>query len=63
MPERKRVLRRGEIIGELVDGEHRSEAEHFIQCPLWGGYVDIRDLAQVLEHDRPMPHPPQDRAQ
>lgn len=57
MPERKRVLRRGEIIGQRVGGELKSEAEHYIKCPTCGTYVDMRDLAQVLEHDGPLPHP------
>jgi hypothetical protein len=33
-----------------------SEAEHFYKCPKCGGYVDKRDLAQVFEHEGPLPH-------
>ena len=47
----RRVLRRGKLIGERVGGEPKSEAEHFIKCPECGGYVDMRDLGQVLEHE------------
>ena len=56
-------MRRGKIIGERVDKPDASEAEHFMQCPVCGGYVDMRDLGQVLEHDEPLPHPAQDRPQ
>jgi hypothetical protein len=62
MPER-RHLRRGEIIGERVGGEPKNEAEHFLKCPTCGGWVDMRDLGQVLEHEGPLPHPGQDRQQ
>jgi hypothetical protein len=63
MPERKKLLRRGEIIGHRVGGEPADEAEHFIKCPTCGNWIDMRDLAQVLEHEGPLPHPAQDRAQ
>ena len=46
MPER-RPLRRGEIIGELVGPKPASEAEYYERCLACGGWVDIRDLAQV----------------
>jgi hypothetical protein len=62
MPER-RPLRRGEIIGRRVGGEPATEAEHFMKCPVCGGYIDMRDLAQVMEHQGPLPHPAQDQAQ
>ncbi len=41
--------------GERVDRKPQSEAENFIQCPLCGGFVDIRYLAQVLEHEGSLP--------
>ena len=56
-------LRRGEIIGQRVDREVTSEAEHFMQCPTCGGYFDMLDLAQVFEHEGPLPHPVQDKPQ
>src|SRR5262245_14300815 len=59
----RRHLRRGEIIGERVDKPDATEAEHFLKCPACGGYVDIRDLAQVFEHEGPLPHPGQDGVQ
>jgi hypothetical protein len=61
MPDRK-PFRRGEIIGQRIDREPASEAEHFIRCPTCGGLVDCRDLGQVLEHEAGE-CPPQDRAQ
>jgi hypothetical protein len=27
------------------------------------GWIDCRDLAQVFEHEGPLPHPAQDQAQ
>jgi hypothetical protein len=55
------TIRRGEIIGRPVGGQPRGDAEHFIQCPACGGWIDSRDLAQVLEHERPLPHPAEDQ--
>ena len=63
MPEPQQLLRRGEIIGEQVDREVTSEAEHLVRCPDCGGYFDTRNLAQVIEHAGPLPHPAQDRKQ
>ena len=57
------MIRRGEIIGERVGGEPEDECEHYVKCPACGGYFDARDLAQVLEHAGPLPHPEQDQAQ
>ena len=62
MPDRT-PLRRGEILGERVDREVSSEAEHFIRCPPCGGLIDMRDLGQVLEHERPLPHRVEDGEQ
>jgi hypothetical protein len=28
-----------------------SEADHFIRCPTCGHMIDMRDLAEVLEHE------------
>jgi hypothetical protein len=47
------------VVGDMPT----SEAEHFIRCPTCGGLVDMRDLAQVFEHEGPLPHPSQDQAQ
>ena len=56
-------LRRGEIIGQRLGGEPKSEADHFMQCPACGGTFDMRDLAQVFQHDGPLPHPVEDKPQ
>jgi hypothetical protein len=58
MPKR-RPLRRREIIGEVVSPKPTSEADCFIRCPVCGGFIDVRDLAQVAEHAGPLPHPAQ----
>lgn len=31
----------------------KSEADHFIECPTCGHKIDMRDLAEVLEHEGP----------
>ena len=49
--------------GEIVGGEPPAEAEHFLRCPVCGGYFDLRDLAQVIERAGPLPHPAQDQKQ
>jgi hypothetical protein len=60
MPRRR--PRRSEIIGQRVGGEPKDEA-NFIRCPECGGWIDMRDLGQVLEHQGPLPHPAQDQIQ
>jgi hypothetical protein len=62
MPER-RLLRRGEILGQRVGGEPVDESEHYVRCPTCNGLIDMRDLARVLEHDGPLPHPTGDGQQ
>ena len=54
---------RGKIIGKRIGGEPTQEAEHFIRCPACGGWIDCRDLGQVLEHEGPLAHPTQDKPQ
>lgn len=54
---------RGKYIGKPVDDQPANEAEHFMLCPACHGYFDMRDLAQVFEHDGPLPHPSQDKPQ
>lgn len=56
-------MRRGEFLGFCVDSPSKSEAEHFIKCAVCGGWIDCRDLAQVFEHETPLPHPVQDQPQ
>ena len=40
-----------------------AEADHFTRCPACGGVIDVRDLAIVLAHLRPLPHPAGDKPQ
>jgi hypothetical protein len=40
-----------------------EEADRFKRCPICGGFVDVLDLAWVEDHEGPLPHPTQDRAQ
>jgi hypothetical protein len=54
-------MKRGKIIGERIDKPPEGEAEHFERCPACGGWIDLRDLAQVLEHKGALPHPSQDQ--
>jgi hypothetical protein len=54
---------RGVVIGRQITGPRLTEAEHFRKCPMCGGYVDMRDRVWVDEHQQPLPHPAQDRAQ
>jgi hypothetical protein len=46
------------VTGRPIDTE---EAEHFMQCPVCGGLIDLRDLAIVMAHLAPLPHPGQDQ--
>jgi hypothetical protein len=62
MPDRRKPLRRGEILGEVVGRNPATEADYFVRCPDCGGYIDIRDLAQVVEHAGPLPHPTGDKS-
>jgi hypothetical protein len=45
------------ITGKRIDAK---EVESFVKCPTCGGMVDCRDLAVVLAHLKPPPHPGQD---
>jgi hypothetical protein len=56
-------IQRGKYLGNCLNGPPKDEAEHFIRCPACRGWIDYRDLGQVLEHDGPLPHPPQDQPQ
>jgi uncharacterized C2H2 Zn-finger protein len=57
--ERQMLLNTAETWEALAVGE----AEHFVRCPACGGWIDCRDLAQVFEHEGPLPRPAQDRPQ
>ena len=54
---------RGTVLGERADRLRVSEAENFFRCNICGGYLDARDYVWVLDHEGPLPHPPQDQAQ
>jgi hypothetical protein len=51
------------IIGKQMGGPPLSEAEHFRKCETCGGWFDMRDLAAMLDHAEPLPHPACDQAQ
>jgi hypothetical protein len=36
--------------GRDLDGEAKTELDHFGNCPVCGAFVDMRDLAQVMAH-------------
>ena len=52
---------RGKYIGRHLGDQPVDEAEHFMRCPACGGWMDCRDLAQILEHEGPLPHPAEDQ--
>jgi hypothetical protein len=54
---------RGTFMGERVGGPPLNEGENYFKCEKCGGWFDARDLAWVEDHDGPLPHPAQDRAQ
>lgn len=39
--------------GRRAGGDPVDEREHFIECPTCGHMIDMRDLAEVLEHEGP----------
>jgi hypothetical protein len=51
------------VLGERADRLRVSEAENFFRCNICGGYLDARDYVWVLDHEGPLPHPPQDQVQ
>jgi hypothetical protein len=55
------AIKRGEIVGKRAGEQPKDEAEHFIQCPVCAGWIDMRDLGHVFEHAGPLPHPGQDQ--
>ena len=53
-------MRRGEIMGERR-GVPVDESEHFYKCEECGGWVDMRDLASVFDHEPGGSHPRMDQ--
>ncbi len=47
---------RGKFIGTR-DKPVTDESEHFMKCETCGGWLDMRDLGQVFDHEGPLPHP------
>lgn len=54
---------RGKYLGNCLDSVSDDEAQHFIQCPDCGGYIDCRDLGSVFDHEGPLPHATEDKPQ
>jgi hypothetical protein len=49
---------------ENGDEQPTDEATIFFKCDeACGSWIDMRDLGVVLDHEGPMPHPVEDRAQ
>jgi hypothetical protein len=57
------TIPRGKIIGRRVSVQPTDEAEHFFKCEACGGWITMRDLGAVLDHEGPLPHPAGDQAQ
>ena len=58
-----RGIPRGKYLGKPAGGTPADEAAHFIKCPACGGWIDMRDLGAVLDHEGPLPHPKEDQPQ
>ena len=54
---------RGQYLGKPLGDPPGGEAGHSSAAPAAGGWIDCRDLAQVFEHEGPLPHPAQDQPQ
>lgn len=52
---------RNTYIGKRQGSEPENEAEHFYQCAECGGWVDMRDLGAVFDHEPGGSHPPCDK--
>jgi hypothetical protein len=46
----------GEIIGQPSGWTPEAEADHFVQCPGCGEWVDMRDLGMALQHAGELPN-------
>lgn len=45
------------IPGNRHGGDHYDEQDNFYSCPICGQMVDMRDLRQVIWHERPKHKP------
>jgi hypothetical protein len=57
----KDMIPRGHRPARWQSADGRGRAFHSL--PGCEGWIDCRDLAQVLEHEGPLPHPVEDRPQ
>jgi hypothetical protein len=53
------AIPRGKYLGKASERSAEGEAEHFIRCLAYGGWMDCRNLAQVFDPKGPLPHPAQ----
>jgi hypothetical protein len=35
----------------------KDEGEYFLKCEACGGWIDLRHLGSVIDHEGPLPHP------
>lgn len=54
---------RNKYVGTSRGGESLDESEHFYQCKECGGWVDMRDLGSVFDHEDGGSHPKSDLPQ
>lgn len=52
---------KGVIVSDRLGEPLKSESERFMKCPACDGWFDTRDLAQIMEHEGPLPHRKLDR--
>lgn len=55
------TIRRGEYVGTRRGGEPADEADHYYKCAECGGWVDMRDLGAVFDHEPGGSHPASDK--
>jgi hypothetical protein len=61
MKERRATLpnvKPGKYIGKPKEWVPGSEADHFMQCPGCGEWIDMRDLGMAYQHAGELPHGP-----
>jgi predicted protein tyrosine phosphatase len=44
------VIKIPRYTGREIDGEAKTELDHYANCPVCGALVDLRDLAAVMDH-------------
>jgi hypothetical protein len=53
---------RRKYFGKRGDRPTADESEHYIRCKECG-WIDMRDLGAVFDHEGPLPHPASDQPQ